>query len=128
MDLTGLIARTGELLIEAGWTKTEGMFITVDSEKAPVYEKTFETAVGPKTAFALARGSADREAFWFEGTYFSEGSNVIAACSAYCLITDVTLKHVTAEFALRDCVEKAEQAIDRSYARRLFLEHGIKSS
>lgn len=115
MHMTELIARAGELLLEAGWTKS-GMVMTVNGISAPVYEKKFETINGTQTAFAWASPSTDGEALMFGGSYYSEGRNVLVACSAYSIITDVTLKHITAEFALRDCVEKSASR-DRRFVR-----------
>lgn len=118
MNTVEILTLAHQLLIDAGWA----IFHAGDN----IYEKTFETATAPHTAFIRCRASNDDAGPFvcLEGTYYSEGNNVLAACSVYSLINETTLQHVTAEFALRDYVTKAEQAIDNSYARRLFLKYG----
>lgn len=124
MDTAAIIARVGELLTEAGWTHRAGMAYSINGKDFPVYEKTFETATTPKTAFICCRESSDPDTVVFDSNYYSEGNNVLAACSAFGMINDLTLMNVEADFAIKRYIENAEHAINTSYARRLFLTCG----
>lgn len=93
------------LLVSAGWQV---------EQPSAIASKTFDTAVGPKTAFAYL--SESRESTLLTGDYVSEGRNVLAACFALMPPTadDIQVQAHVARFA-----REAEAAVLDSYAARL---------
>lgn len=125
MDTAAVIELAAKCLIENGWSKRSHLGMQINGKNFPVYEKTFETATVPQTAFICCRESSDPDTVVFDSTYYSEGRNVLSGCSAYGMINDLTAMNVGIETAISRYIENAERAIDQSYARRLFLTRDV---
>lgn len=125
MDTAAVIELAAKHLTENGWSKRNHLGMQINGKNFPVYEKTFETATVPQTAFICCRESSDPDTVVFDSTYYSEGRNVLSACSAYGMINELTALNVGIEIAIMKYVENAEHAINQSYARRLFLTRNV---
>jgi hypothetical protein len=116
-----IIALAFKMLIDAGYEP----FLSFGKEASDVVEKQYETAVGTRSAFVRLYGSSDGLYVVLEGTYYSEGRNVMAGCSAASLIrTDIE----DAAPMIQQYIADAEEAVNGSYARSLFLKFGKQTT
>jgi len=94
-------------LVAAGWTESDGSAVAV---------KTFDSAVGPKEAFAYFNAWPSEANAALAGDYRSEGSNILENC-------DVLLPKDSTDEQLGQLVQSfvagTEHKISESYAVRL---------
>lgn len=100
-----IIQRT---LASFGWSPSDGSALA---------SKTFDTAVGEKTAFAYLTPQRDGDPYRrLLGDYWSEGRNIMASCC-------VLIPKTASADALRDLAEQfamdADKTVAESYAGRL---------
>lgn len=99
-----------KMLHEAGFENV----VSFRRKLADTFQKTYETAVGPKVATIQIR---ERDGFLtFSGSYESEGRNVLAGCSSYAMLR-VDMENPKS--AIKRYIDDAEDAIRKSYAARL---------
>lgn len=92
-----------QLLLSYGWSLHPTMI--------DVFVKDYETAVGTKTAMIVIYKKVTGEGF-FTADYESEGRNILQAVTYYTGKFELYLKGI-------------DHRVDRSYARSLYLNHGV---
>lgn len=112
MNIESVRTSTMEVLQLHGWTILDSVAIA---------RKEFVTAVGNKEALAYLYDQ-DGYDFKIQGDYLSEGNNVLAAGTLIPVEANVSeVRKLAEEFC-----QYADAAIDRSYARRLYLKYDVK--
>lgn len=99
------------VLQSSGWS--------VHDDGFAIATRTFDTAAAPKEAVIyLQKASPGNEFYLLQGVYRSEGRNVLERESLYLPVTgeETTITNLAKAF-----VANAEQVINQSYARRLWL-------
>ena len=107
--LIGAAAR--QHLVNLGW----------NALRAPALaKKAFETAVGEKFAIVYL-ANWPGEGCSLTAQYLSEGRNILAP------LQSELLDPATTEAAVRRLAADVDAAVDQSYARGLYLRHGLTS-
>lgn len=109
-EIAGNIAR--KHLADAGWKNEDGTALA---------RKSYQTAVGHKDALVYLADYKDSDSFILTGEYWSEGRNCLSAESV--AIPKAASPDVI-EQGVMQFVLKADAAIDRTYARGLYLRRG----
>lgn len=108
--MTSLLQTATRLLNDQGFDNV----VSFRRKLADTFQKTYQTAVGPKAATIQIR---ERGGFLLlSGQYWSEGRNVLEACSGSALIR-VSGAHP--EFWILKYIADADNAVRNSYAARL---------
>jgi len=111
MSQKGVRAIVVTVLQSSGWS--------VHDDGFAIATRTFDTAAAPKEAVAyLRKASPGNEFYLLQGVYRSEGRNVMERESVYLPLTgeNATITNLAKAF-----VANAEEVINQSYARRIWL-------
>jgi hypothetical protein len=113
MQLCALVAAR---LTAHGWSADENGYAT----GVGIAKKTFQTAVGPKEAAVYITRSAEGDPTrTLQGTYYSEGNNVMPCASLFKSWTKDQVEMAVDQFAA-----DADRSVRASYAAGL-LEMGV---
>lgn len=95
-------------LVRFGWTPLSGTAIA---------QKTYDTAVGPKTAFVyLSRSAEDDPNRTLQGDYWSEGRNIL---EPQCVLLPKSADAPELQRLVEKFAAQADKTVSGSYAARL---------